>query len=159
MAETLRKPSKRELVRNMPKYRASIDSEDIKSPSNPSKTIQNRNANQRRCAQNAPRRPETAPRRPQNAPRRPQHAPRHPPKITFNIHQKIDPKNDVIMAVLASSWAFLGASWPPKTLPRSPQDASQNEVQLRSMLGVHLETPPGPIFLIKPQRKSKKNCR
>ena len=60
------------------------------------------------------------------------------------------------MAVLASSGTFLGASWPPKTFPKSLQDASQNEAQLRSMLGVHLETPLGPKNLEKTKEKPRK---
>ena len=46
---------------------------------------------------------------------------------------------DVTCPVLAPSWDVLGASWPPKKLPRSLQDASQDELQHRSNIDLNLE--------------------
>ena len=44
-----------------------------------------------------------------------------------------------LVAVLGRLVGVLGPSWPPKSLPRSLQDASQDELQHRSNIDLNLE--------------------
>ena len=62
-------------------------------------------------------------------------------------------------ANLEPSWAVLAPSWPPKNLPTSIQDRSQDEVQHSSKLRSNLEAFADPKIVEKPMKNQlKKTC-